>query len=146
MHTNKFANTNRHVFFFLSGYIYDVTGDYNIAFYFAGSALALTAILVYLTCSLKDRIVDKLYDNLEKRQLEKGGSSTDHLDTIITSAAEKEDYDNPGFKMEESEEERMDIDVTNMDRESMTGNVSAPSHLEIHNSWERSSTLQDNDK
>ena len=45
--------------------------------------------------------------------------------------------------MEENEEERMDIAVKNVDRRSMNGNVSTLSQLEIHDSLERASTLQD---
>ena len=80
-------------FSLFTGYLYDATGDYNVAFYFAGTAFALTVILVYLARVLKDRIISKLYAKfLHKKE---GESSTNKLKDF--EIASTEEYDNPAF-------------------------------------------------
>ncbi|XP_072018243.1 uncharacterized protein [Amphiura filiformis] len=85
----------------VAGYLYDVTGDYNVAFYFAGSAIAFTTILFYVTCVFKNRIILNLYEQYQQGQLEKGGNSADRLDEMTTINEHNEEYDNPAFKMED---------------------------------------------
>ncbi|XP_072018437.1 uncharacterized protein [Amphiura filiformis] len=134
----------------VAGYLYDATGDYNMAFYFAGSAIAFATILFYVTCVFKNRIILNLYEQYQQGQLEKGGNSMDRFDEITTINEHIEEYDIPVFKMEDNsagvkeEETASQSSVAPADDEIAAKNVGHVFyHFEIHDSCGTVSRLKE---